>query len=115
MTGARPTHLVKRGTVYYVRLPIPKDLQSRFQRNEIVRSFEVKCPTEARRTVHKISFEFVCLCTTLRSMNTKPSINAEELIQDFYGKLIATHDPLDPHRDHQHNELEDGVALQYRE
>ena len=96
MTGKRVPYLAQRGSVYQLRLPVPKHLQSRMACKEIQRSICTKDYGLAKRIALRGGSNFADLCASLEHMTNMTTVDVHALIERFFRTLLASFEPADP-------------------
>ena len=92
MAGNRINYLERRGGVYYVRLPVPADLQAKIGRKELRWSLQSTDKRIAATRALKTSLTFRALCARVRLMNTASEDDVRAAIRRYH----ATHVKVAP-------------------
>lgn len=90
MAGRRQSHLERRSGVYYVRLPVPRDLQVVIGRAEVRRSLGTRHSQHASRLAYKAALAFQDLCGSIRLMPIATEEAIRERLDAFFASLVAT-------------------------
>lgn len=112
MTGRRPPYLFRRGALYYLRLPIPKDLQALFGRTEIRRSLKTADAQEASYHAHFAAFNFGTFCRRIRNMTNSMDLDVPRMVQNFLSELMNAVSPELPTSDYDWHEVEYGEEIE---
>lgn len=108
MTGRRPPYLFRRSGTYYLRLPVPKDLQERFGKTEIRRSLKTTDADAAFTASHFAAFKFKTLCRRIQSMTNSYDLDIPQLVQEFLSELMQACSAELPATDRDWYEIERG-------
>ncbi|MFN4023465.1 MAG: DUF6538 domain-containing protein [Hyphomonas sp.] len=95
MTGRRVPYLTQRGSVFQIRLPVPRHLQAVLARKELQRSIKTSDYNEARRIALRAGSQFADLCASFSFMTDVTSLDVPGLIDRFFAGLIADLKPSD--------------------
>lgn len=115
MTGRRVPYLVQRGSVFQVRLPVPRHLQAVLVKKELQRSIHTSDYAEARRIALRAGSRFADLCASIERMTDLSAIDLSELIDRFFADLIAGFKPSDlGSLDDEKSDYEWGYAADYQ-
>jgi len=84
-------YMCRRGGIFQVRIPIPKDLHHRFNRKELRWSLQTSDRQLARRRTLRASLAFEEICDTIRLMNELSHSKIKELVRGLFGALVSEH------------------------
>lgn len=100
-------YIVRRGSRYQLRLPIPIDLQPKLHRTELRWSLQTGDATLAKKKAFRATLLFWELCEGIRMIHTVSKAKSNEIVSSFYDLLsqaYAPPSPLNPEsRDYQAN------------
>lgn len=92
MSGPRPTHLGRRGAIYFVRFRLPADLARASRVTDVRRSLRTADIDEARRRCLDASRWFRNLVDRLRAMGRVTREDLEAAAVAYFGRLAAEAD-----------------------
>ncbi|MCF6291821.1 MAG: hypothetical protein L3J04_00350 [Robiginitomaculum sp.] len=84
-------YMSRRGRLFQLRVPIPKDLHHRFNRKELRWSLQTADRNIARRRTLRASLAFVELCDTIRIMSELSNSKIKTLVQELFDVLVSEH------------------------
>jgi len=95
MAQRRSKYIHRRGIVFQLRLPIPKNLHQAFEREELRWSLHTSNLEIAEMLALKARLAFLELCCRIRLMSSHTQTDIQKLVQEFYERLLseAKHDP----------------------
>lgn len=89
LSGRKPTHLFRRGAVYWVRFRLPRDLAAALECTEIRRSLGARELAVAKRRCLVATLWFNSALDTLRNMPSPTSDDLERAAEAFFIRLRA--------------------------
>jgi len=84
-------YMCRRGSIFQLRVSIPKDLHHRFARKELRWSLQTVDRKIARRRTLRASLAFDELCDTIRVMNELSHSKIKILVQELFDALVSEH------------------------
>lgn len=87
-------YVERRGDIFQLRIPVPKDLQERIGRKEIRWTLNTSERSPAARRAMRAALVFHELCDNLRSMPDLSENTTKQIIQRFYEKLCESYQPI---------------------
>lgn len=89
MSGHSPSHLLRRGAVYWVRFRIPADLKTGLEMGELSRSLRTKEAKEARARCLAATVWFKTIVVKLRSMPSPTRADLQASAATYFAQLAA--------------------------
>lgn len=89
-------YIVRRGSRYQLRLPVPIDLQPKLHRTELRWSLQTGDVTLAKRKAFRATLLFWELCEGIRMIHTVSKAKSNEIVSSFYDLLAQAYAPPSP-------------------